>query len=302
MKTSHLRPLRATVLVLSSISMLSFAQTLPGLGNPVIVGGAAVYKGDPLDANVKIDKVLEIQGPPPAGWVPTFQFQVGVKEVLPPAPQGCQWKPVTYNPPSGNTSVASGQNATVQVKNVLVCEDEFCAHAKPLSINLGLAASWYKPGSNASIHMTHVTSPPAAWATKAGPGSLPFAALGEWVGTNSSGAPSGGNASAEIPFCLCGNSTARADVKGLKADNHAVLRFDLPTGPIVVETTPQDPSSFLPSKSHINGLGSVPNSTTVPTTHTLHANVANISKWTGFSMGGTLSINKGYLGACKLIK
>ena len=75
MKTSHLRPLRATVLVLSSISMLSFAQTLPGLGNPVIVGGAAVYKGDPLDANVKIDKVLEIQGPPPLAGCQHFNFR-----------------------------------------------------------------------------------------------------------------------------------------------------------------------------------------------------------------------------------
>lgn len=298
MKSSHRRHARTTALVLSTMSMLSFAQILPGLGNPVFVDGATVYKGDPLDANVKIDKVLEIQGQPPAGWVPKFDFQVGVREVLPQAPERCQWKPVTYNPPSGNTSVASGQNTTVQVKNVLVCEDKFCAEAKPLNINLGVATSWYKPGSYPTA-MTHVTSPPGAWAKQTGTGSTPFAALGEWVSINSSGAPSGGNASAEIPFCLCGNSTARADVKGLKADNHADLRFDSNTPFLTTAIPGQDPSSFLASKPYISGPSTV---ITTPTTHTLHANVSNISSWTGFSMAGTLSISKGYLGACKLPK
>jgi hypothetical protein len=294
MKTSHLGSLRATVVVLSSVSALSFAQTLPGRGN--IDGTAAIYQGDRLDANVKIDKVLEIQGQPPAGWVPKFEFQVGVKENLPPAPQGCRWQSPVYAPPSGTTTVHSGENGVVQVKNVLVCEDKFCAEAKNIDVDLGKAINWLRTPSGPPMAL--VSPPPVGWAKPGTPPTGQFASSGEWAGLNSNGSGPVGTYTAQIPFCLCGDpSTARTTIGDLRGDNQVKVAFEIGT----THAQTSDTYNFGPFRHDVNGGGSITGGSG-PSNHALIATVTNNELVTGFSMKGTLSIRKGYLGSCKPIK
>lgn len=281
-------------LVLSSLSAFAYAQTIPSVGNPVIIDSAPHYKGDPLDANVKIDKVLVIQGKPPAGWTPKFEFQVNVRENLPPAPQGCKWQAPVYTPSTGTTNVASGQVGVVQVKNVLVCEDKWCADAKPLSVNLGQAANWKIPGTNTP---RATVAPVVGWAT---PTSAPEKALGQWAGLSASGASGSPAYDSEIRFCLCGNSKADARIDHLRGDNHAEVYFD--NTATMVGTTAvvgQDPKSFSPYRTGVNGYNTLANTSSSPSTHTLVTRVTDQGGSTGFTMNGFLNVNKGYLGACK---
>ena len=285
---------RIHALILSSLSVLAYAQLLPGLGNPVIIDNAPHYKGDPLDANLKIDKVLVVQGKPPAGWTPKFEFQVNVRENLPPAPQGCKWQTPVYTPPTGTTNVASGQAGLVQVKNVLVCDDKFCADAKNITVDLGKAVNWLRTPNGPP--MTLVNPPQVGWAKPGTPPSGQFSSSGEWVGLDSSGSTGPSTYSAQIPFCLCAEpSTARAIVDDLRGDNQAKVSFD--SSAPFVQTI--DQYNFGPFRHAVNGSNGISGGP-IPSNHALSTTVTNApSTPTAFSMRGPLSINKGYLGACK---
>jgi hypothetical protein len=280
---------RIHALVVSSLSVLAYAQILPGLGNPVIIDSAAQYKGDPLDANVKIDKVLVIRGKPPVGWTPPkFDFQVNVRENLPPAPQGCKWQAPVYTPSTATTNVTSGQAGVVQVKNVLDCEDRWCA-AAPAETKIDLTSPTWLAGNTPR---PKVTTNVAGWAT---PTSTPKSTSGPWFGLNANGSGGSGTYTSEIPFCLCPGSTATADVRGLRGDNQAKVVFD--TSTLVAQTS--DTYNFGPFRDGASGTNGITNGSSLAQNHALKVDVNNNGGETGYSMTGTLLLKKGYLGACK---
>ncbi len=283
MKTSQPRHLKASALVLASLSALAVAQPVPTIP----------------PAKVHIDKV--IVGTLPHGYTPTFSYDVKVTELLPPAPPNCAWNPPAYSPTNSTVAVNSGgQPGTVVVKNLLVCHQSQACAAVPPSlppIKLSLAASWLTapvtPYPSPATRV-HVTAGPPMWAS----GSIE---PGEWVGITANGSGPFVTYDTEIPFCLCNGGSAYAKVYNYRSDNEGELFFDTPPSFLVPAT---GSTSYLSSGSGSSGspapvsslgqhrlISRVRNSQTPPSN--------SYSNRTGFAMQGDLIIKQGYLGVCK---
>lgn len=232
----------------------------------------------PLQADVKINKQLQITGQLPPGYTPPqFTFEVKVTEnTLPPAPEGCKWEAPAYQPPGGNTTATTGGAAQVTVVNRLVCPPPppiACQKAGAVNVSLLGAAPWNNPGNFANV------SPLIpGWSTS---GTV------KWVGQNTSGSQSGAaQYPADITFCLCEGAKAMADVKDYIADNSASIGFD--SGTFLAAAPHPAFSGGTSGSGSVSGTG----------THKLRNTVTNNGGPTGWTMNGTLAISKGYLGAC----
>lgn len=274
---------RIHALILSSLSVLAYAQLLPGLGNPVIIDNVPHYKGDPLDANLKIDKVLVVQGKPPAGWTPKFEFQVNVRENLPPAPQGCKWQTPVYTPPTGTTNVASGQAGVVQVKNVLVCWPA-CEGTK-LSADLKGVSKWLISGAAPAP----VTPVPSIFVPN-GPNT-------EWVQKQGAVANMS-NYKGAIDFCLCPDQRAKANVNNYRSDDVGKLSFSYNSSPALLQAGSQWASGANAGPAGSGVLTTV-NNTNAPMTVSLVSSLDQGTGPHGWTMTGQLEVDKGYWSACK---
>ncbi len=295
MKTSQKRHIKASVLVLSSLSALAVAQSIP-------------------PANVVVQKDLAVQGPVPANWSPTMTYQIDVKENLPTPPQGCTWKTPVYSPANGSGTVLSGDVLNVKVINELDCNPNLC---KPTTLKLGPASIWKVPPADTTPRATinyNSVGVSSLWATpdqSVAPNTSvtqwtssnggPF--NNEWVGRDAAAYADGTPWTSEIPFCMCPNSKATATAASLRADNSATLYFDTLTLPnTVADATPPLATSWYGNagKSGSKTISTVPTST-----HKLVMAVGDIAAnnatgvVTGFTVQGTLELSNGYIGACK---
>lgn len=295
MKTSQHRHLKASVLVLSSLSALATAQQVPGSAQ--VVPAQQNIQATPLGADVKVPKKLNVIGPYPQQWqVPKFTYQINVKEnqPLPKPPPGCEWKAPVYSPANGSGTVLSGDVIDVKVTNELVCGpvDPYCAATQVrTTLTLGPASIWKDA---AGAPRATIASAVGGWAY-AQPGA-------DWVGQNTNPASTGVPWNSEIPFCMCPGSTAKADVNNFRVDNSGKLYFDAPfPATNVVIVAPASPPSFSPGPNALSGSQSI--TATMVSPHSQHKLVMATedigAQYSGFTMLGTLVLSKGYFGKCK---
>ena len=198
---------------------------------------------------------------------------------LPKPPEGCHWEKPTYQPPGGNTTVTTGGAAQVTVINHLVCAPR-CEGA-PLNISLAGASLWLKAGV-----------PPVALSPSFGTPWVPNGSNVMWMNDINTLNRPNGSYDVDIKFCQCPGSTATAKVTNYMADDRGTLTL-APSGlgsPALAG--PFSGPGTSPTLSVTNGL--------LPKTYTLGNKVENLGGGpTGWTMAGTLHIDKGYWGACK---
>ena len=237
----------------------------------------------PLVADVKINKQLQIEGQPPAGYNPQFTFNVNVTEnELPKPPEGCRWEKPTYQPPGGNTTATTGGAAQVTVTNHLVCRARTkCDDAQSLSVPLAGVSQWKNPSGPPFVNAYM-----NAW--------IPNGGNVSWVGFNANGnAGPSLEYDAQIKFCACPKAEVRADVQNYRADDWATLTMTQSTSSsISAGTFPTSGTGASGSLLSTNGAN--------PTNYLLNNHIRNAGGPTGWTITGILSVNKGYLGACEL--
>ena len=238
----------------------------------------------PLHADVKINKIVKVTGQLPAGYNPQFTFNVSVTEnELPKPPEGCRWDKPTYQPAGGNTTATTGGAGQVTVTNYLVCPTpppDKCDQARDINVDLTGISRWVR---------TNPSGPLYGWPTATYSGT-PGA---NWVGVTpsiSTASPTG-DIRSEIPFCLCKGGEAKASVNTYRADNSARLTFD------GVGTAVVAPQNSFNSGSGPGGNGTI--STAAPGTHALVNVLRNDGGPAAWNMFGTLTVSKGYWGACE---
>ena len=240
----------------------------------------------PLVADVKINKQLQIEGQPPAGYNPQFSFNVNVTEnELPKPPEGCRWEKPTYQPPGGNTTATTGGAAQVTVTNHLVCAPP--CPGKELSIPLDGLSQWTKSGGGS---FANVTSTNSAW--------IPNGGVTKWVGLSANGnAPSNASYTAQIPFCSCPLSKVDVQVTSYRVDDKGLISL---IGPPAISGAPIPASNnFRVTNAAVGGGFSTVTGST-PGSYVLNNQVTNGIVVSGWTMGGSIRLQKGYLGACKI--
>ena len=242
-------------------------------------------------ADVKVNKQLIITGQPPANFNPQFTFNVHVTEnKLPPAPEGCKWEEPKYEPAGGNTTAVTGNGVTGGPAQVTVINHLVCAPpcpGKELTIPLDGLSQWTKSGGGSFANVTSINP---AWISNGG--------VTKWVGLSANGsAPSNASYTAQIPFCSCPLSKVDVQVTGYRVDDKGLISL---TGPATITGSPISASNnFRVTNAAVSGLMSTVTGSTQGS-YVLNNQVTNGIVVSGWTMGGSIRLQKGYLGACKI--
>ena len=240
----------------------------------------------PLVADVKINKQLQIEGQPPAGYNPQFSFNVTVTEnELPKPPEGCRWEKPTYQPANGNTTAVTGNGVTGVPAQVTVINHLVCARPCP-----GKALTIPLDGLSVWTGAPFVNATNSAW--------IPNSGTIKWVGLSANGnAPPNASYTAQIRFCSCPHSEVGVQVTNYRVDDKGSISL---IGPPTITGSPINASNNfrtndLPVAGVISALTGINQGSYV-----LKNQVTNGILVSGWTMGGSIRLQKGYLGACQI--
>ena len=167
------------------------------------------------------------------------------------------------------------------VTNHLVCAPP--CPGKTLTIPLDGLSQW-TGGPFVKVTNTHT-----AW--------IPNGGVINWVGLSSNGnAPQNASYTARIPFCSCPHSEVGVQVTNYRVDDRGLI--SLTGGPPTISSTIIASNNFRIGDGPVAGVISAMTGNTAGS-YVLNNQVTNGIAVSGWTMGGSIRLQKGYLGACQ---
>ena len=129
------------------------------------------------------------------------------------------------------------------------------------------------------------------------PAWIPNGGVTKWVGLSANGnAPSNASYTAQIPFCSCPLSKVDVQVTSYRVDDKGLISL---TGPATITGSPINASNnFRTNDPPVAGVISAVTGINQGS-YVLKNQVTNGILVSGWTMGGSIRLQKGYLGACQ---